>query len=45
MLDEKTVEIINKMLEQGYDIEIQNRKDCIVVLAETKEYICRKADN
>ena len=41
MLDEKTVEIINKMLEQGYDIEIQHRKDGIVITTEEKEFICK----
>ena len=37
MLDTKAVELINKLLEKGFDIEIQMRKDTIVILSEKKQ--------
>ncbi len=40
MLDEKTVELLNKLLAKGMDIEIQNRDKGLAILSERKEYIC-----
>ena len=40
MLDEKTVELLNKLRAKGMDIEIQNREKGLAILSETKEYIC-----
>ena len=41
MLDKKAVELINKLLEKGFDIEIQHRKDGIVITTEEKQFICK----
>ena len=40
LLDEKAVELINKLLAKGMDIEIQNRDKGLAILSETKEFIC-----
>ena len=37
MLDKNTIKLINKLLEQGLDVEIQMRKDTIVILSEKKQ--------
>ena len=40
MLDEKMIEIINDLLAEGFDIEIQHRKNSIVIVTEYKNFIC-----
>jgi hypothetical protein len=37
MLDKNTIKLINRLLEQGLDVEIQMRKDTIVILSEKKQ--------
>lgn len=37
MLDKNTIDLINRLLEQGLDVEIQMRKDTIVILSEKKQ--------
>ena len=40
MLDEKMIEIINDLLAEGFDIEIQHRKNSIVIVTEYENFIC-----
>ena len=44
MLDKLTIDLINKKLAEGFDIEIQHRKDHIVVVTEDKKYLCKIVD-
>lgn len=41
MLDKKAVELINKLLEKGLDIEIQHRKNGVAIITEEKQLICK----
>ena len=43
MLTNKEVEIINKNLEKGFDVEIQHRKNGIAILKEEKD-VCYRSD-
>lgn len=42
MLEEKEIKIINQTLRKGYDVEIQHRKNGIVILKSEKEVCCKK---
>lgn len=37
MLTEKQIEIIEKSLEKGFDVELQHRKDGIAIMQYKKE--------
>ena len=43
MLDIKELNIINKTLAKGYDVEIQHRKNGLVIIKSNKE-ICYRQD-
>lgn len=43
MLTNKEIEIINKNLEKGFDVEIQHRKNGIAILKEEKD-VCYRSD-
>ena len=42
MLEEKEIQIINQTMRKGYDVEIQHRKNGIVILKSEKEVCCKK---
>lgn len=42
MLEENEIKIINQTLKKGYDVEIQHRKNGIVILKSEKEVCCKK---
>ncbi len=37
LLDKNAIKLINRLLEQGLDVEIQKRRDTIVILSEKKQ--------
>ena len=39
MLDKNTIDLINRLLEQGLDVEIQMRKDTIIVILSEKKQV------
>lgn len=43
MLNTKELNIINKTLAKGYDVEIQHRKNGLVIIKSNKE-ICYRQD-
>lgn len=44
MLDQRAIDLINKLLSEGKDVEIQIRSKNIIIFCEekTREYIYRK---
>ena len=42
MLTEKEMEIINDIISKGYDVEIQQRKDAIVIIKVDKKIVYKK---
>lgn len=44
MLDAKEFNIINKILAKGYDVEIQHRKNGLVIIKSNKD-ICYRQEN
>ncbi len=41
MLDRNEIDIINKNLEKGFDVEIQQRKRSIVIMKVKKDMCCK----
>ncbi len=44
LLDAEEIEIINRNLKNGFDVEIQHRKNGIAILREKKE-VCKKSNS
>lgn len=44
MLDNNEINIINQTLKEGFDVEIQHRKNGLVILKSTKEVCLRNQD-
>ncbi len=44
MLDNNEINIINQALKEGFDVEIQHRKNGLVILKSTKEVCLRNQD-
>ncbi len=44
MLEQKEINVINQTLKSGFDVEIQHRKNGIVILKTTKEVCLRQQD-
>lgn len=39
MLDKKVIDLINRLIKEGKDVEIQVRKDKIAILSEQKRIL------
>ncbi|MGN0599344.1 MAG: hypothetical protein ACI4JK_05555 [Oscillospiraceae bacterium] len=42
MLECSEIKVINQVLAKGYDVEIQHRKNGLVILKSEKEVCCKK---
>lgn len=42
MLECSEIKVINQILAKGYDVEIQHRKNGLVILKSEKEVCCKK---